>query len=183
MLFKKISSDNLRGYFYEHPTSTCWQTFVSNLSHLNSTSHWPWAILTQLWTTRPSYCEKPNSWIYWGIPHVDSYRNLLQNCRVQDLSTCVNIKKPIPHFLCRPPGQNESRGLVISFSAKKIELKCSFVRCRKHPRWWWNGAAERHNSIALLRGTIAAELNHPVSTRSWTHFPQTVTNHAEKYED
>ena len=44
-------------------------------------------------------------------------------------------------------------------------------------------AAELHNSVDLLCDTKAAELN-PVwcNTRNRTHFPKTVTNHAEKYE-
>ena len=45
-------------------------------------------------------------------------------------------------------------------------------------------AAQLHNSVDLLCGTTAAEPNNPVSlndacTRSRTHFPKTVTNHAE----
>ena len=45
-------------------------------------------------------------------------------------------------------------------------------------------AEQLHNSVDLLCGATAAELNNPLSlndayTRSSTHFPKTVTNHAE----
>ena len=101
-------------------------------------------------------------------------------------------------------------GLVFKFFLIiNIELKCSFVRCRKYHRSWSNGAAvlhisvdllcgtELHNSVDLLCdktaaellnsvnlfcGTTAAELNRfDACTRSRRHFPKTVTNHAEKY--
>ena len=39
------------------------------------------------------------------------------------------------------------------------DLKCSFVRCRKYHKSWWNGAAELHISVDLLCGTTAAELD------------------------
>ena len=38
-----------------------------------------------------------------------------------------------------------------------IDLKCSFVRCRKYHKSWWNGAAKLHISVDLLCGTTAAE--------------------------
>ena len=90
-------------------------------------------------------------------------------------------------------------GLVYKFFLiNNIELKCSFVRCRKYYKSWSNGAAELHilvdllcvttvaelhNSVNLPCGTMAAELN-PVwcMHRDRRHFPKTVTNHAEKYE-
>ena len=40
-----------------------------------------------------------------------------------------------------------------------IELKCSFVRCRKYQKSWSNSAAELDISVNLLCGTTAAELN------------------------
>ena len=120
-------------------------------------------------------------------------------------------------------------GLVYKFFLiNNIELKCSFVRCRKYHKSRSNGAAELHISVDLLCETTAAELHNsvdllcdttaaelhnsvnlhsglttaiklhnsvdllcdtkatevnPVScTRNRTHFPKTVTNHAEKYE-
>ena len=45
------------------------------------------------------------------------------------------------------------------FRINNIELKCSFVRCRKYPKSWWNGAPELHISVDLLCGTRAAELH------------------------
>ena len=39
-----------------------------------------------------------------------------------------------------------------------IDLKCSFVRCRKYYKSWWNGAAEPHISVDLLCGTTTAEI-------------------------
>ena len=43
-------------------------------------------------------------------------------------------------------------------------------------------ATELHNSVDLLCDTKATELNPVSCTRNCTHFPKTVTNHAEKYE-
>ena len=43
------------------------------------------------------------------------------------------------------------------FRINNIDLKCSFVRCRKYHKSWWNGAAELHISVDLLCGTTAAE--------------------------
>ena len=40
-----------------------------------------------------------------------------------------------------------------------IQLKCSFVRCRKYQKSWSNSAAELDISVNLLSGTTAAELN------------------------
>ena len=48
------------------------------------------------------------------------------------------------------------------FRINNIDLKCSFVWCRKYPRSWWNGAAELHISVDLLCGTTAAELHNSV---------------------
>ena len=45
------------------------------------------------------------------------------------------------------------------FRINNIDLKCSFVRCRKYHKSWWNGAAELHISVDLLCGTTAAELH------------------------
>ena len=42
------------------------------------------------------------------------------------------------------------------FRINNIDLKCSFVRCRKYHKSWWNGAAELHISVDLLCGTTAA---------------------------
>ena len=51
-------------------------------------------------------------------------------------------------------------GLVYKFFLiNNIELKCSFVRCRKYHKSLSNGAAELHISVDLLCGTTAAELN------------------------
>ena len=42
-------------------------------------------------------------------------------------------------------------GLVYKFFLiNNIELKCSFVRCRKYHKSWSNGAAELHISVDLL---------------------------------
>ena len=49
-----------------------------------------------------------------------------------------------------------------------IELKCSFVRCRKYHKSWSNGAAEPHISVDLLCGTTAAELHTCVRLTSIT---------------
>ena len=48
------------------------------------------------------------------------------------------------------------------FRINNIDLKCSFVRCRKYHKSWWNGAAELHISVDLLCGTTAAELHNSV---------------------
>ena len=54
-------------------------------------------------------------------------------------------------------------GLVYKFFLiNNIELKCSFVRCRKYHKSWSNGAAELHISVDLLCGTTAAELHNSV---------------------
>ena len=54
-------------------------------------------------------------------------------------------------------------GLVYKFFLiNNIELKCSFVWCRKHHKSWSNGAAELHISVDLLCGTTAAELHNSV---------------------
>ena len=51
-------------------------------------------------------------------------------------------------------------GLGTFFQINNIELKCSFVQCRKYHKSWWNGAAELHISVDLLCGiTAAAELH------------------------
>ena len=38
----------------------------------------------------------------------------------------------------------------------------SFVRCRRYHKSWWNGAADLHISVDLLRGITAAELHNSV---------------------
>ena len=48
------------------------------------------------------------------------------------------------------------------FRINNVDLKCSFVRCRKCHKSWWNGAAELHISVNLLCGTTAAELHNSV---------------------
>ena len=53
-------------------------------------------------------------------------------------------------------------GLVAFFRINNIEIKCSFVRCRKYHKSWWNGAAQRHISVDLLCGLAAAELHNSV---------------------
>ena len=54
-------------------------------------------------------------------------------------------------------------GLVYKFFLiNNIELKCSFVRCRKYHKSWCNGAAELHNLVDLPCGTTAAELHNSV---------------------
>ena len=51
-------------------------------------------------------------------------------------------------------------GLIYKFFLiNNIELKCSFVRCRKYHKSWSNGASKVHISIDLLCGTTAAELH------------------------
>ena len=54
-------------------------------------------------------------------------------------------------------------GLVYKFFLiNNIELKCSFVQCRKYHKSWSNGAAELHISVDLLCGTTVAELHNSV---------------------
>ena len=53
-------------------------------------------------------------------------------------------------------------GLLTFFRINNIELKCSFVQCRKYHKSWWVGAAELHISVDLLCGITAAELHNPV---------------------
>ena len=54
-------------------------------------------------------------------------------------------------------------GLIYKFFLiNNIELKCSFVRCRKYHKSWSNGAAELHISVDLLCGTTVAELHNSV---------------------
>ena len=40
--------------------------------------------------------------------------------------------------------------VVTFFRINNIELKCSFVQCRKYHKSWWNGAAELHISVDTL---------------------------------
>ena len=42
---------------------------------------------------------------------------------------------------------SDSRVVYKFFLINNIELKCSFVRCRKYHKSWSNGAAELHNSV------------------------------------
>ena len=53
-------------------------------------------------------------------------------------------------------------GLITFFRINNIELKCSFVRCQKYHKSWWNGAHELHISVDLLCGTTAAELHNSI---------------------
>ena len=57
------------------------------------------------------------------------------------------------------------------FLINNIELKCSFVRCRKYYKSWSNGAAELHILVDLLCVTTVAELhnsvNLPCGTMAW----------------
>ena len=54
-------------------------------------------------------------------------------------------------------------GLVYKiFLINNIELKYSFVRCRKYHKSWSNGTARLHNSVDLLSGTTAAEIHNSV---------------------
>ena len=54
-------------------------------------------------------------------------------------------------------------GLVYKFSLiNNIELKCSFVQCRKYHKSWSNGTAELQISVDLLCGTSVAELHNSV---------------------
>ena len=56
-------------------------------------------------------------------------------------------------------------GLIYKFfRINNIELKCSFVRCRKYHKSWSNGAAELHISVDLLCGTTAAELHNSLNS-------------------
>ena len=48
------------------------------------------------------------------------------------------------------------------FLINNIELKCSFVQCRKYHKSCSNGAAELHISVYLLCGTTVAELHNSV---------------------
>ena len=49
------------------------------------------------------------------------------------------------------------------FPNNNIELKCSFVQCRKYHTSWSNGAAELHISVDfILCGTTVAELHNSV---------------------
>ena len=49
------------------------------------------------------------------------------------------------------------------FLINNIELKCSFVRCRKYYKSWSNGAAELHILVDLLCVTTVAELHNSVN--------------------
>ena len=49
------------------------------------------------------------------------------------------------------------------FLINNIELKCSFVRCRKYHKSWSNGAAELHISVDLLCDSTTAELYNSVN--------------------
>ena len=54
-------------------------------------------------------------------------------------------------------------GLVFKcFRINNIELKCSFVRCRKDHQSWWNGAAKLHISVDLLCGATSTEPHNSV---------------------
>ena len=65
---------------------------------------------------------------------------------------------------------SDSRVVYKFFLINNIELKCSFVRCRKYHKSWSNGAAELHISVDLFCGTTAAELHICVRLTSIT-FP------------
>ena len=55
-------------------------------------------------------------------------------------------------------------GLIYKFFLiYNIELKCSFVRCRKYHKSWSNGAAELHISVDLLCDKTAGELHNSVN--------------------
>ena len=54
------------------------------------------------------------------------------------------------------------RWFISFFRIQNIELNCSFVRCRKYHKSWWNGAAELPILVDLLCGTKAAELHNSV---------------------
>ena len=55
-------------------------------------------------------------------------------------------------------------GLVYTFFLiNNIELKCSFVRCRRYHKSWSNGAAELHISLDFLCDSTAAELHNSVN--------------------
>ena len=58
---------------------------------------------------------------------------------------------------------SDSRVIYKFFLINNIELKCSFVRCRKYHKSWLNGAAELHISVDLLCETTAAELHNSVN--------------------
>ena len=63
-------------------------------------------------------------------------------------------------------------GLVYKFFLiNNIELKCSFVRCRKYYKSWSNGAAQLHILIDLLCVTTAAELHNSVKLPCGTTRP------------
>ena len=53
-------------------------------------------------------------------------------------------------------------GLIYKFFLIN-NIKCSFVRCRKYHKSWWNGAAELHISVDLLCDSTAAELHNSVN--------------------
>ena len=93
---------------------------------------------------------------------------------------CVSLWKSLEGWLYRIVRLNKCSNLVecVNFSdlsgafqwlewsycdykflrINNADLKCSFVRCRKYHKSWWNGAAELHISVDLLCGTTAAEL-------------------------
>ena len=54
------------------------------------------------------------------------------------------------------------RWFISFFRIQNIELNCSFVRCRKYHKSWWNGAAELPILVDLLCGSKAAELHNSV---------------------
>ena len=56
-----------------------------------------------------------------------------------------------------------TEGWFISFfRINNIELRFSFVWCRKYHKSWWNGAAELQITVDLLCGTTAAKLHYSV---------------------
>ena len=61
------------------------------------------------------------------------------------------------------------------FRINNIELKCSFVQCRKDHKSWWNGAAELHISVDFLCGITAAAQLHELGRFTLAHYGRLAT--------
>ena len=81
--------------------------------------------------------------------------------RIENQVSSIELREPVNlHLSC---------GLVYKvFWTQNIKLNCSFVRCHKHHRSWWNGVAELYISVDLLSGTMAAKLQNSVDLLSGT---------------
>ena len=159
LLKKKISLDNFLSYFQERPiikllvkwSFHIWVQISTNLPRLGY-------LWTQLWTTRPWYFYKANSWqsfrcnyqfyLLLGVPHVDNHWNLLQNDGNrywQVFLTCDDIKERLKTtFLWWMPGHDDCVWTLVH-----IHYNTQFHTFqRNHQSLQWNVCAAHVNNFS-----------------------------------